>query len=322
MQIGSIVLDNNLFLAPMAGVTDKAFRMTAKPFGPALMYTEMVSGKGLHYHNKRTGNLLEVVPEEAPVAAQLFGHDPEIMASIAEDALQYGAIMLDINMGCPAPKIVNNGDGSALMKDPPLAGKIISAVCKAVTVPVTVKFRMGWDDTQINAVEFAKIAEANGAAAVTVHGRTRAAFYSGNANWDIIRKVKAAVSIPVIGNGDITDGLSAKTMLDTTGCDGLMIGRAAQGNPWIFRDIQHYLTHGELLPPPTLQERISVARSHLELLVAHKGEHRGILEGRKHMAWYFRGVIGGARLRDRINKVCTLPEMQEILTKVEHGYFD
>lgn len=313
MQIGSVCLENNLFLAPMAGVTDQAFRITTKPFGPALMYTEMVSGKGLHYNNKRTGDLLEVSPLESPVAAQIFGHDPDIMAGIAGDALKNGAIMLDINMGCPAPKIVNNGDGSALMKQPHLAGEIIRAVSRAVNVPVSVKFRMGWDDAHINAVEFAKIAEANGAAAITVHGRTREAFYSGKANWDIIRQVKESVSIPVIGNGDITGGTSAKAMLETTGCDGLMIGRAAQGNPWIFREILHYLQTGELLPPPSLDERITTALSHLELLVHHKGEHRGIQEGRKHMSWYFKGVQGGAMLRDRINKVSTLAEMREVI---------
>ena len=313
MQIGTVQLKNNLFLAPMAGVTDKAFRMITKPFGPALMYTEMVSGKGLHYNNKRTGDLLSVTPQEAPVAAQIFGHDPDIMASIAENALSSGAVMLDINMGCPAPKIVNNGDGSALMKNPKLAGTIIQAVSRAVSVPVTVKFRMGWDSAHINAVEFAKIAEENGAAAITIHGRTREAFYSGKADWDIIRQVKDAVRIPVIGNGDITGGVSAKAMLDTTGCDGLMIGRAAQGNPWIFQEILHYLETGELLPPPSMEERITTALKHLNLLVTHKGEHRGIQEGRKHMSWYFRGVIGGARLRDTINKASTLQEMQEIL---------
>ncbi|MBQ2615001.1 MAG: tRNA dihydrouridine synthase DusB [Clostridia bacterium] len=313
MQIGNLSLNNNLFLAPMAGVTDRAFRITAKPFGPALMYTEMVSGKGLHYHNKRTGDLLAVSPEEKPVATQIFGHEPEIMAAIAEQALANGAVMLDINMGCPAPKIVNNGDGSALMKNPPLAGEIIRAVSRAVSVPVTVKFRMGWDSQHINAVEFAKIAEFSGAAAITIHGRTREAFYSGKADWEIIRQVKEAVSIPVIGNGDIVDALSAKRMLETTGCDGLMIGRAAQGNPWIFREILHYLASGELLPPPTLEERVGVALSHLDLLVALKGEHRGIQEGRKHMSWYFRGLQGGARLRDRINKISSYCEMRGLI---------
>ncbi len=313
MQIGTVHLKNNLFLAPMAGVTDRAFRIITKPFGPALMYTEMVSGNGLHYNNKRTGDLLDVSPVEAPVAAQIFGHNPDMMAGIAEDALKNGAVILDINMGCPAPKIVNNGDGSALMKNPTLAGEIIRKVSQATKVPVTVKFRMGWDDAHINAVDFAKMAEANGAAAVCVHGRTREAFYSGKANWEIIRQVKEAVKIPVIGNGDITDAISAKQMLDATGCDGLMVGRAAQGNPWIFTEILHYLKTGEQLPPPSLEERIQTALKHLALLIEYKGEHRGIQEARKHMSWYFRGMIGGAALRDRINKVCSFSEMQEVI---------
>ena len=213
MQIGTLNLDNNLFLAPMAGVTDKAFRIIAKPFGPAMMYTEMVSGKGLHYNNKRTLDLLEISKGERPAAVQIFGHEPDIMSEIAKGALRHGADMIDINMGCPAPKIVNNGDGCALMKNPKLAGEIISAVCRSVSVPVTVKFRMGWDNNSINAVEFAKTAEASGASAVTVHGRTREDFYSGTANLEIIRQVKSAVNIPVIGNGDITDGISAGKML-------------------------------------------------------------------------------------------------------------
>ena len=313
MKIGTLQLENNLLLAPMAGVTDKAFRLITKPFGPALMVTEMVSGKGLHYGSSRTESLLAAEDAEKPVAAQIFGHDPEIMGEIATDALKYGAVMIDINMGCPAPKIVNNGDGSAMMKDPKNAGAVIAAVRKAVSVPVTVKFRMGWDDAHINAVEFARIAEANGADAVTVHGRTREAFYSGTANWSIIGEVKKAVSIPVIGNGDITDGPSAKAILEQTGCDGIMIGRAAQGNPWIFRNILHYFETGEILPPPTLSQRVVVAARHLELLVKYKGEHRGILEGRKHMSWYFKGIPGGAPLRERFNKACTYQEMAELL---------
>lgn len=313
MKIGSITLSNNLLLAPMAGVTDKAFRTIAKPFGPALMYTEMVSGKGLHYRNVRTSSLLEASQEEKPVAAQIFGHDPEIMGEVAGDALSYGAVMVDINMGCPAPKIVNNGDGSALMKDPVLAGKVVAAVRRAVSVPVTVKFRLGWDEAHRNAVEFAKIMEANGADAITVHGRTREAFYSGKADWSAIREVKNAVKIPVIGNGDIQDGPSARAMLEETGCDGLMVGRAAQGNPWIFRQMLHYLERGEILPPPTLEERVEKAKEHLTLLVRFKGEKRGILEGRKHISWYLRGITGGAPLREAVNRATTLVEMESLL---------
>lgn len=316
MKIGNITLDNNLFLAPMAGITDKAFRIITKPFGPALMYTEMVSGKALHYNNKRTQDLLDVLPEEKPVAVQIFGHDPDIMGEIAEGALKHGASLIDINMGCPAPKIVNNGDGSALMKDPDLAGRVIKSVCNSVNVPVTVKFRMGWDDDSINAVEFGKIAEANGAAAITVHGRTRKAFYSGKADYEIIRRVKESVSIPVIGNGDVIDIDSATRLLNETGCDGIMIGRGAQGNPWIFSELLEYFKNGTLPTPPTLEERVSVALKHLDLLVEFKGEHRGVLEGRKHMAHYFKGVKGGAKLRDSINKQSTKEDMKNLIESI------
>ena len=312
MKIGTLNLKNNIILAPMAGVTDKAFRLITKPFGPALMYTEMVSGKGLLYKNKRTEVLLEVLNFEKPTAAQIFGHEPEVMSEIAERSLEFGADMIDINMGCPAPKIVNNGDGSALMKNPELAGKIISAVRKSVNCPMSVKFRMGWDDDSINAVEFAKTAENNGADAITIHGRTRAQFYSGKANLEIIKKVKEAVKIPVIGNGDVHDGKSAKYMLDYTGCDGIMIGRAAQGNPWLFSSVLHYLKTGDELAPPTLEERSDIAEKHLRLLVKFKGEYRGVLEGRKHMAWYFKGLCGGAKLRNLINQCDTLEQMLDL----------
>lgn len=316
MQIGNLKLKNNLFLAPMAGITDKAFRIITKPYGPALMYTEMVSGKGLHYNSKKTESLLEVATNEKPVAAQIFGHDPDIMSEIADGALSYGAELIDINMGCPAPKIVNNGDGSALMKNPVLAGKVIEAVRRSVDVPVTVKFRMGWNENSINAVEFARIAENSGADAITIHGRTRKAFYSGSVNLEIIKSVKEAVSIPVIGNGDITDAVSAKKMLDITGCDGLMIGRGAQGNPWIFAEISEYLKTGIIIAPPTIEERAQKALEHLNLLVEFKGEHRGVMEGRKHMAQYFKGIKGGAKLRDLINKSCTPDEMKRIIEMV------
>lgn len=309
MKIGKVELESNILLAPMAGVTDKAFRMIVKPFDPALMYTEMVSGKGLFYKSKKTADLLTADESEKPVAVQIFGHDADIMAEIANSALEYGAAVIDINMGCPAPKIVNNGDGCALMKSPETAAKVISAVCRAVDVPVTVKFRAGWDDKSINAVEFAKIAEQSGASAVTVHGRTREQFYSGTADLDIIKAVKAAVKIPVIGNGDIIDGGSAAHMLEYTGCDGIMVGRAAEGNPWIFKEISAYLKDGTVLPPPDLDERREVALKHLGLLVEFKGEHRGVLEGRKHMAWYFKGVSGGAVLRTALNKAQKYDEM-------------
>ena len=311
LRIKNLELKNNVFLAPMAGVTDKAFRQIVKPFGPALMYTEMVSGKGLFYKNKKTADLLDAEDFEKPIAVQLFGHEPKVLAEIAEKSLEYGAELLDINMGCPAPKIVNNGDGSALSKNPVLAGEIISAVVDAVggKVPVTVKIRKGWDDTMVNAVEMARVAEQSGAAAVTVHGRTREQFYSGKADLDIIKAVKNAVSIPVIGNGDITDGESAKRMLDYTGCDGIMIGRGAQGNPWVFRDVIHFLETGEKLPAPTLLERAEKMAEHLELLILYKGEYRGIQEARKHMAWYIKGMKGGARLREIINRAETKEDM-------------
>lgn len=320
MKIGNLQLDSNVVLAPMAGVTDKAFRIITKPFGPALMYTEMVSGKGLHYKSKKTAELLAADDVEYPVAAQIFGHEPDIMAGIAADALSSGAVMIDINMGCPAPKIVKNGDGSALMKSPELAARVVDAVCRAVEVPVTIKIRAGWDDDSINAVEIAKIAEQNGAAAVTVHGRTREQFYSGKVNLDIIKAVAEEVSVPVIGNGDITCGEKAKEMLDYTGCAGVMIGRAAEGNPWIFREVLHYLRTGEVLPQPKITDRLDVALRHFELLIKLKGEHRGVLEARKHMSWYFKGIAGGAVLRERANKANSPQEMLDILNSFCEEY--
>lgn len=313
MKIKNLELKNNVLLAPMAGVTDKAFRMITKPFGPGLMYTEMVSGKGLFYNSKKTSDLLATEEDERPVATQLFGHEPDVLASIAEKALEFGAELIDINMGCPAPKITGSGDGSALSKTPQLAGEIVAAVVAAVDVPVTVKIRKGWDDSLINAVEMAQIAEKNGASAITVHGRTRQQFYSGTADLDIIKEVKQAVSIPVIGNGDIIDEDSAKRMLNYTGCDGIMIGRGAQGNPWIFERVIHFLETGKKLPLPTPEERAKKMKEHLELLIKYKGDYRGIQEARKHMAWYIKGCRGGAKLREAIMRASTQGEMLKII---------
>ncbi len=319
MKIGNIELKNNVILAPMAGVTDKAMRLITKPFGPSLMYTEMVSGKGLFFKNQKTADLLDTDPEERPMATQLFGHEPDVLAEIAEDALRFGAEIIDINMGCPAPKITGNGDGSALSKNPDLAGEIIRKVSASVDVPVTVKIRKGWNDALVNAVEMAKIAEAAGAAVITIHGRTREQFYSGKADLDIIKAVKSAVSIPVVGNGDIADEESAKHMLDYTGCDGIMIGRAAEGNPWIFERVIRYLETGEKLPPPTILMRADKMEEHLRLLVKFKGDYRGIQEARKHMSWYIKGVSGGARLREIINTASTFDEMMAVIENLRNS---
>lgn len=313
LKIGNLVLEGNVLAAPMAGVTDKAARQIAKPFGPALIYTEMVSGKALLYKNKKTENMLDIDEDEQPVAVQLFGNEPDVLAEIAHKATMAGAKIIDINMGCPAPKIVNNGDGSAIMKNPELAGKIVGAVSKVSKVPLTVKIRKGWDEKNINAVEVALAAEENGAKAITVHGRTRAEFYSGVCDLEIIKNVKEAVKIPVIGNGDIIDGKSAEKMFCETGCDGIMIGRASEGNPWVFAEIINYLKNGEETKKPSLKERCDIMKKHLELLVLYKGEHIGILEARKHMAWYVKGIKEGTRLKEMIFKASTKEEMEAVI---------
>lgn len=317
LRIGNVILSGNVLAAPMAGVTDKAARKIAKPFGPSLIYTEMVSGKALLYKNKKTENMLDLEEEEQPVAVQLFGHEPEVLAEIAQRVSLAGAKIIDINMGCPAPKIVNNGDGSAIMKNPYLAAETVKAVSKASSVPVTVKIRKGWDEQSINAVEVALAAEEGGAKAVTVHGRTRAQFYGGECDLDIIKAVKAAVKIPVIGNGDVTDGKSAEKMFAETGCDAVMIGRASQGNPWVFAEVINYLKNGSVLPTPDIKEKCAVMRKHLELLTLYKGEHIGILEARKHMAWYVKGIKEGTRLKERIFKASSKEDMNEIIDILE-----
>jgi tRNA-dihydrouridine synthase B len=273
----------------------------------------MVSAKGLYYEDKKTETLLQIDEREKPVAVQIFGSDPDIMAQIANEAASTGASIVDINMGCPTPKIVKNGEGSALMLNPNLVGRIVKAVSQAVHLPVTVKVRKGWDEGSINADEIAMIAEENGAKAVTVHGRTREQFYSGKADWDIIKQVKQSVKIPVIGNGDIVTPEDAKKMLEYTGCDGIMIGRGAQGNPWIFSRVIHYLNTGELLPEPTPQEKINKAIENVRLLVQYKGEYVGIREARKHVAWYIKGLRNAARVKEAVNRITTLSEMENLL---------
>ncbi len=307
------MLDNNIFLAPMAGVTDVSFRILCKRQGCGLTYTEMVSAKGLHYKSDNTAVLLEIAPEERPAAVQVFGSEPELVAKAAKHAEAGGAAIVDINMGCPTPKIVKNGDGSALMKKPELVRDIVRATVKAVKVPVTVKIRKGWDEGSVNAVEIAVAAASEGAAAVAVHGRTREQFYSGTADWSIIKQVKAAVGIPVIGNGDITKPEDARRMLEETGCDAVMIGRGAQGNPWIFRRVLEYLRTGSLLPEPSHDQRIEAIITHLDMVTALKGEGIGVKEMRKHAAWYLKGIPGSARIKSEIFKMNTCAEVKALL---------
>lgn len=313
MRIGNVLLENNVFLAPMAGVTDLPFRLLCKEMGCGLVYSEMVSAKGILYDNQNTTELLRVEEAERPTAIQLFGSDPHILGEMGRKIEGYPFDIIDVNMGCPAPKIVKNGEGSALTKNPQLVGEIVKALVDAQKKPVTIKIRKGFDDAHINAPEIARIAEANGAAAVAVHGRTREQYYSGKADWDIIRQVKKAVSIPVIGNGDIFTPQDAERLLHTTGCDGIMIGRGAQGNPWIFQRVLHYLHTGELLPEPTAEERVEKALRHAEMLIGYKGEYIGIREMRKHMAWYMKGLPGAAELRGKLNGTENLEEMEALL---------
>lgn len=314
VSIGKTVIHGNVFLAPMAGVTDKVFRQLCREMGAALSCTEMVSAKGLKYKSPGTEKLLERASVENPACVQLFGSDPVIMAEQMK-ALECDSIhIFDINMGCPAPKIVKNNEGSALMNDPLLVGRIVGECAKAVSTPVTVKIRKGFD--RINAVEIAKICEASGATAITVHGRTRDEFYSGKADIDIIKQVKEAVKIPVIGNGDITDGTSALNMLEYTGCDAVMIGRAAMGNPFIFREINHFLDIDEELPKATDEEKYNMAIRHTEMLIDFKGEYTALREMRSHLGWYIKGTKGAALARTEINKADTKEKLFEILKRV------
>lgn len=314
LTIGNVVLDNPLILAPMAGVTDLPFRLLCKEQGAGLVCMEMVSAKAIYYRNKNTESLLEIHPKEQPVSLQLFGSDPQIMADMAKQIEERPFAILDINMGCPVPKVVNNQEGSALMKNPVLAGQIIESVVKAIQKPVTVKIRKGFGLEDCNAPELAYIAQESGAAAVTVHGRTREQYYAGEADWEIIRAVKKRVEIPVIGNGDITDGPSALRMLEETGCDGIMIGRAVRGNPWIFREVRQYLEDGTTPPRPSIEEVKQMIVRHAQMQLAYKGEYTGIREMRKHVSWYSAGYPHSAKLRERIN---AMEQIEELIRSVE-----
>lgn len=316
LKIGSVELPNPVILAPMAGVSDLPFRLLCREQGAGLVCMEMVSAKAIAYHNKNTEKLMETREQERPVSLQLFGSEPDLMAEIAAQIEERPFDILDINMGCPVPKIVGNGEGSALMKNPRLIEEIITKVSRAIKKPLTVKFRKGFDDDHVNAVEIAKIAETSGAAAVAIHGRTREQYYSGKADWEIIRQVKEAVSIPVIGNGDVDSPEKARALLDATGCDGVMIGRAARGNPWIFHRVSEYLKTGKLPDKPSREEIKAMMLRHARMQVEHKGDYTGIREMRKHISWYTTGLPGSAKLRGRINSVESLEEMEALLREM------
>lgn len=316
LKIGNVLLENNLILAPMAGVTDLPFRLLCKEQGAGLICTEMVSAKAIYFKNKNTESLMEIDERERPVSLQLFGSEPDLMAEIARQIEPRNFDILDINMGCPVPKVVNNGEGSALMKNPKLVHEIVSKVSKAIQKPVTVKIRKGFTEDSVNAVEIAKILEDAGAAAVAVHGRTREQYYSGQADWEIIRKVKEAVSIPVIGNGDVDSPLKAEALVKETGCDGIMIGRAVQGNPWLFSRILHYQQTGELLPGPGMEEIKEMILRHAKMQLEYKGNYMGMREMRKHVAWYTTGMPHSASVRRMVNEVESYEQLEELVSRM------
>ncbi|HWI54106.1 MAG TPA: tRNA dihydrouridine synthase DusB [Desulfobacteria bacterium] len=315
MRIGSLELSNSVISAPMSGVSDKSFRILAEEAGCGLVCTEMISVNALAFDSERTKTMFDLSGERGPTSVQIFGSSPDRMAAAAQIAADAGADVIDINMGCPAPKVVKNLEGCALMTDLPLAEKIIKEVVRVVSVPVTVKMRKGWDESSVNAIDLAKIAEENGVSAVTVHGRTRVQFYSGNADWTIIAKVKNNVKIPVIGNGDIIEPEDAKAMIEETGCDGVMIGRGAMGNPWLLKRTGELLKDGITSPKPDAFDRIDMALRHLEMVSAYKGDHRAVREMRKHIAWYMKGLRDSARIRESVNKAVDSEELAGILAE-------
>ena len=316
MKIGNVNIDGYAALAPMAGVADMAFRELCVEYGAAYVVSEMVSAKGVSMHDRKSGALMVLSEKERPAAIQIFGSDPRTMAEAAVKAQSFTCEIVDINMGCPAPKIVNSGNGSALMKNPSLAGEITAECVKAINLPVTVKMRSGWDENSINAVELAKRCEAAGASAITVHGRTRAQMYAPPVNTDIIREVKENVKIPVIGNGDVDGALSAKAMFENTGCDLVMVGRGALGRPWVFAQINEYFRTGTILPEPPLEERMRVMLAHIGRLCDYKGVYIGMREARKHAAWYIRDIRGAAAFRNEIGKLESMEQVRELARKV------
>ncbi len=316
MKIGNLEINKKASLAPMAGAADRAFRELCTSFGAAFVVGELTSSKGVSMGDRKSGELLSISENERPAASQLFGDNPLVMAKAAEEALTYNPDFIDINMGCPAPKVSSNGCGSALMKNPALAGEIVKAVVNASTVPVTVKMRTGWDDTSLNAPLLAKICEDNGASMITVHGRTKVQMYSPGINYEIIKKVKESVSVPVIGNGDVTDAKTALQMIEKTGCDGVMVGRGALGKPWVFNEINHFFETGEFLPQISIDERMDVLKKHIAKLVEYKGEYIAMREARKHAAWYVKGIRGAAAYRAEIGKINTFSDLEELIGKI------
>ncbi len=312
MKLGTLEINEKAALAPLAGVADRAFRELCRSYGAAYTVCEMASAKGISLGDKKSSELLSITPTERPAGSQIFGNSPETMAIAAKKALEYSPDFIDINMGCPAPKVASSGGGALLMKNPVLAADIVKAVVEVSTVPVTVKMRSGWDDNNINAVELAKRCEDAGASAITVHGRTKVQMYAPPVNTDIIYQVKKAVSIPVIGNGDVIDGPSAAKLMEDTGCDMVMIGRGALGRPWVFSQINAYLEHEVLLPEPTVTEKMLVMLKHIEKLCEYKGERVGIREARKHAAWYTKGLFGAANYRARIGLISSIDELRQI----------
>ena len=316
LKIGNVRLENPYILAPMAGVTDLPFRLLCKEMGAGLICMEMVSAKAISFHNKNTEKLMEIEEKERPVSMQLFGSDPDLIAEMAAQIEERPFDILDLNMGCPVPKVVNNGEGSALMKNPKLAAEIVRKTAKAIQKPLTVKIRKGFDEAHSNAVEMAKYLEDAGAAAIAVHGRTREQYYAGKADWEIIRQVKEAVSVPIIGNGDVTDPISAHKMMEETGCDGVMIGRASRGNPWIFRQLVEYDKTGNIPERPDVAELKAMILRHARLQLHYKGEYTGIREMRKHVAWYTAGYPHSAAIRRRVNEIETIGQLEEMLESI------